>query len=145
MKDVSQEFRKLKALNKDSKGGTDWSENPVVVLAPFSWLDDLSGSLPFASRQRILGETKANMGIVKVSGSENNWAICHLDTGTIVKQMKSEDIEAVKAEAERYGGIFEELQDSTLTLKNVQDVIKQSLTLDELKLEKPEKFQQELN
>ncbi len=142
MKEVRKEFRALKAINKAVRDKEEWTPGPISIIAPFSWLDNLEAALPLAARQRIMSEVKGNMGVMKVSGG--SWAVCHLDTGTIVKQVTS-DIDTAKAEAERYGEIFDSLADPILTLGNVQDVIKQVLSLDELREQNPESLQMELN
>lgn len=144
MKEVSKEFRALKALNKGVRGKKEWTPGPVSILTPLSWTDNFESALPFAARTRIMSEVRGNMGLMRVEGGDNKWAIVHLDTGTIVKQMNA-DADVAKAEAERFGEIFNSLGDPILTLTNVQDVIKQILSLDELREKNPESFQMELN
>lgn len=145
MKEVLKEFKKIKMLNKPVRGNDQWIKNPVVVITPLSWLEDFSNNFPLASRQRVLGETKGSVGVLRIEGTDSSWAICHLDTGTIVKQVENESVDEVKKEAERYGQIFDQLKNSTLTFETVQEVIRQCLTLDDLKNKNPEKFKMELN
>lgn len=143
-KKVIEEFRNLKAINKSVTGNNEWKKGIITFLAPMFWTDNFDEVLPFASRQRVHGETKGCMGIMKVGG-EVAWAVCHLDTGTVLKKVYNEDSSVAKAEAERYGEIFETLRDPILTLDNVQSVIKQSLVMDELREEDPKAYQMELN
>lgn len=143
MSELKQTFKQMRTLNKEGRATKEWTEGSVYILTPLSWSDHFESAINFATRQGIVGETKDNMGVVRVQGG--GFAVCHLDTGTIVKTIKEDDIDTAKAEAERYGEIFKELSDPTLTFTHVQEVIKQSLMLDELKVSNPDSFAMELN
>lgn len=143
MSELNQAFKKMRTLNKEGRGTTEWTEGSVYIMTPLSWNDNFESAINFATRQGIVGETRGNMGVIRVQGG--GFAICHLDTGTIVKQIDANDIEEAKVEAERYGEIFKELADPLLSFEHVQGVIKQSLMLDDLREKDPDSLIMEIN